>query len=220
MPVILPESGTFDLDEFEPYILPAAQSAPIDAVERAVKQAAVEFCRRTLIWHEPLPDLDTVADQEAYLLDRPDDSTVFKLLSASLAGRELAVVTYAAGLVARRNPYNLATADNAYLDAINQIHLAPAPTVAGQVIAVEAVLVPTLEAATLPGLLQPHLEDIAFGALKRLMLIKESDAYDPNLAAINARMFDDRIQATSVRVNRGMSGAKIRGQRDPAAKFF
>lgn len=220
MPIILPETGTIELASFERFVTPAAMSAPFQAIEEAVRKAAIEFCRRTLIWAEHLPDMVTVADQEAYELDRPDDSVVFKLTRACLAGRELRLVPYSQGLAARQNLDFGTEADTAYLDTINQIHLAPTPTVDDLVIYTDAVLIPTDDAPTLPGLLAPFREDISFGALARLLMLKESDAYDPTLAQFNSRLFTDRIQAASVRVARGMSSAPIRSRRDPRSKFI
>lgn len=219
MPVIAPESGTLDLSEVEPYVLPAAATAPIDVIEFNVRQAAIQFCERTLIWAEHLPELTTVANQEAYDIVRPQFSTVHKLTRATLNGCGLTIVPYSTGLLARQNLEASTGANTAFMDTINRVHLAPAPQVAGLEIYLDAVLVPSHDATTLPALLFPFLEALGFGALAKILLIK-GDNYDPSLAAINAQLFKDAVSTAALRVSRGMSSAGIRGKRDPRSRFF
>lgn len=84
MPIIVPSSGLIDLALIEPYVLPALSGTPLETVMFQAANAAREFCRRTLIWFEPLATLQTVVDQNAYMLALPDDAEVHKLLAVTI----------------------------------------------------------------------------------------------------------------------------------------
>lgn len=208
MPVILPETGTITTEPIELYVTPSVPSAPPEEVTQKVRDAAIEFCRRTQVWTEQLPDITTIADTETYDLDRPTDSEVFKLLSVQVDGLPWSLKTYAEGLAARLDD-SLSLGDAAFVDPISRLHLAPKPTVTGQIIKTNAGLVPTVTGATLPGLLEPYAEDIAYGALMRFFRQHGTDWFDVGLAEYHRELFNGRIQRLGLRVARGMSSARM-----------
>jgi hypothetical protein len=218
MPVVLPESGTITLEPFERYVTPTVPSAPPEDVQQAIRDAAKEFCRRTNIWTEQLPDLVTVANTETYDLDRPDDSDVYKLIRASVASIPWRLKTYAEGLAARQDQ-SLQQGESAFVDPKSRLHLAPAPILDGLTISVDAVLVPTSTCTTLPGLLEQYAEDVSFGALMRLLRAKGTDWFDLALSEFNAVKFDQRISKLALRKARGFSSARL-GKGNPRPSRF
>lgn len=219
MPVILPESGTVTLEPFELYVTPTVPSAPPEEVQQAIRDAAVEFCRRTNVWTEQLPDLVTDAGIETYDMDRPDDSDVYKLLRVSVAAIPWGLKTYAEGLAARQDQ-SLQQGDSAFVDPKSRLHLAPAPITSGLTISSDAVLVPTKTATTLPGLLEQYAEDVAFGALMRMLRAKGTDWFDLALSEFNAGLFNKRISVLAVRNSRGFSAARIGKGNPRPSRFF
>lgn len=219
MPVILPESGTITTEPLEIYVTPSVPSAPPEEVTQSVRLAAIEFCRRTNVWSEQLPDLVTIADTETYDLDRPIESDVYKLLRVSVANVQWTLKTYEEGLAARHDQ-SAQVGDAAFVDPKSRLHLAPAPTVADQTISADAVLVPTATGSFLPALLQPYAEDIAHGALMRLLRSRNTDWYDPAASEFSRALFERRISTLAIRVSRGTSSARIGKGKPRPSRFY
>lgn len=213
MPIIIPASDTFPIEELEIYVLPMARTAPIDAVTHCVRLAAIDFCRKSLIWKQTLPTFDTVADQQAYALDKPNDADIYRIERAMLGEIDLRMVSLGQAL------YDTVMG-SAWLDGNGDLNITPAPTEAGVTVTVEASLVPTIGATTLPVVLREFGEAIGFGAVARLLKTPGVDWTDAGLSAVNQGLFDDAIRSTKLRVSRGFSRAPIRSRRDPRSKFF
>lgn len=213
MPIIIPSSDTFPIEELESYVLPFARTAPIDAVTHCVRLAAADFCRRTLVWKQTLPTFNTVANQQTYDLDKPADSTIFRVERVMLGDIDLTLTTPGRALADTQM-------GSAWLDSNAQVNITPAPNEAGITVTVDATLIPSTTATTLPIVLKQFGESFGFGALARLMRTPGVDWTDAGLSAVNQALFDEAIRTTALRVSRGFSRAVIRSRRDPRSKFY
>jgi hypothetical protein len=218
MPILLPVSGTIDISAFEPYVLPFVPNVPLPTFEQMTRLACIEFCRRTLIWTETLPEVITDIDTDFYELDRPDESTVIKALSISLDGQPVSIKTYTEGLAMLRD-WSLQCGQSAFLDTESRLHMVPIATEAGLTIMVDAALAPTEDGTVLPGLLLEYKETIGKGALARIYDIPDTTWYNEAQAYKKQAEFDNRIQTMALRVSRGFSSAKIRSSSAPSRWF-
>jgi hypothetical protein len=62
---------TVALTNWEPYILPEIPAVPDPALQRAVRDAAIDFCKDTLLWKEWLDRISIVEDDDDYSLTAP-----------------------------------------------------------------------------------------------------------------------------------------------------
>ena len=219
MPVLLPVSGEIDISAFEPYVLPYVPSVPLPMFEQMVRLAAVEFCRRTLIWTETLPEAITDVDTDFYDLDRPTDSTIIKAISVSLDGQPVTLTTYAQGLEMLRD-FTLQCGQFGFLDTESRLHLVPIATEAGLTIKIDAALAPTEDGTVLPGLLMQYKETIGKGALARIYDIPDTTWYNEAQAYKKQEEFDARIQKMALRVARGFSSAPLRTSSNAPSRWY
>lgn len=211
--IIVPAVATVAVDTFHVYVLPSVPTASYEAVSHAIRMAAIEFCRKTLIWAQTLPDMVTVADQSAYTPTLPSEAVLHKLLSVSVAGNGLDIKTVEG---AQFGDFD----EGAFLAGSNNIVIVPTPTTAGLVIGADGVLIPSQFGDTLPELLTEHGEAIGWGALARMQVNKKADWYDQAGAATNADLFKDRISATAARISRGKSSARLRKRKNRSGRFY
>ena len=68
---------TVALTSWEPYILPNIPAVPDPALQRAVRDAAIDFCRDTLIWKEWLDRISIAASDDEYTLALPTALAVY-----------------------------------------------------------------------------------------------------------------------------------------------
>lgn len=68
---------TVALTNWEPYILPEIPAVPDPALQRAVRDAAIDFCHDTLIWKEWLDRISIAANDKDYTLSVPAALTAY-----------------------------------------------------------------------------------------------------------------------------------------------
>lgn len=74
------------LTQWLPYVEPDVPGAPAPAIVRAVRDAAIQFCRETKIWWEVLPAQDLTIDVHTYTLNPPAKSVVAELTRLTVEG--------------------------------------------------------------------------------------------------------------------------------------
>lgn len=71
-------------DAFYPFVLPDVPGCPNPAVDHALRQAAREFCARTLAWNEYLDPQPTIATLLECEFDLSSDQEIIKILDATI----------------------------------------------------------------------------------------------------------------------------------------
>lgn len=78
--------------DFFPDVLPSIEPGlPDPMVERQVRRAAQEFCRRTRAWFVSLDAVRTIAGQKSYDIEFPGQAELVRIERATLAGNRLAI---------------------------------------------------------------------------------------------------------------------------------
>lgn len=203
--------GTISLALFEPHVQPHVPACDPEQVAFLIRQAAIEWCKRTSCWVEALAG-QTVVDQELYTLTGPDNAAPFKLNWLKLVTDvgETKADCVDASVLSEAKATNDACLRAALVGSL--VELTPAPASVADIEA-EAVMVPTEDALTLPGMLRDHIRPIAKGALAEILAIKAADWYDPGLSAAHHSVFSMTAQAVAIQTSRARSKAKITGRR-------
>lgn len=167
------------LDDLLPYILPKAKGCPALVATLNARLAAIELCRKAMIWREYQTSTPTVALQTAYAYTPAANQQVCKLLSLTLAGEDVDVLDPAAGKMldtaGQVGPY-------AYGGFIGfELHPAQEADLA---IVTYSVVAPSIAATTIPDSMGRYAEEIANGALSRILAEKDKSYSDPNGAVL------------------------------------
>ena len=198
-----------DITLIFPFVMPSVPNAPAPLVIQHIRQAAIEFCRRSKVLH-PTLSIASVPNQATYSLTLAehdahallgvyiDDSPV------DVLGLEDALDRQAQG----------DTGQFAHLEG-DSLALNTAPTLAGQDITVNLVRVPSLACTSLADILVDRYgQDIAYGAIASLSILPEyRDAVSAQAAGAKS---EARKASTSLAVSRAGS----RGYKRAKGHFF
>lgn len=205
-------------DELLPFIWPSCGGCPRDTVIHHARQAAIEFFESTLVWEVDLDTLLADGYSSDYALPLDDQCDVAKLIEVNVKTgpnarpEEAEIVSARPGRKAVRYGcigLRAWTEDRRTLRLSN-------PPIAGAEIDVVAALKPSLNAFTLPNdILAHHADDIASGALARILLLK-GEWRDPIEAADRLTKFRDAIASTGHQAERGFA----KQVRDKAERFL
>jgi hypothetical protein len=200
--------------DFLPGILVDVPGCPDIAVEREVRNAAIQLCRKSLCWRQQLDPVQVFANISGYSLDSPqNEARVIKIYDAVLTtpsadplaspdvrqlfpktpqALDMASPGWRYPLSATTNPYPLPT--NWYTqDDPSQILLAGVPAMDGS-LTILASLVPLMTSTGIDSwVAEQHYEAIVHGAKARLMAIPQKPWTDFNLAAWHSGEFDKAI---------------------------
>jgi len=188
---------TVALTSWEPYILPDLPAVPHTALERAVRDAAIDFCHDTLIWKEWLDRISVVALDDDYSLTVPAAFTTY----AAIEGVYQVYYKENGADDAQFTPLDPTTEDEMEAELgsswmFNQaaspskhyvpasepttLYLWPIPTLASvSGVLVRAYFKPLQTATLLPDFLyNRHQNAIAFGAKSKLFGAKGMPWYD------------------------------------------
>lgn len=191
--------------EFGPYILPYAPGCPEPLLELHTRLAAIDFCRRTLCDTRSMDPVRAFASPIVEM-DPPQDTRIVKVKRVGVAGRdrELVPANKGASLVRAQHPGDYCfTPDNLNL------HVHPQPDGTADIV-VDAALMPTLTSTgLLDDIANQYAQDIAHGALARIMLVQRQTFSDPNAAVLHAGIFASRVATVAAKVARGQAGAKM-----------
>lgn len=188
----------------------------IPVAENAIRNAAIEFCRRTNAWRYDADPIVVVAGVADYDLDVPSGSGAALIRSAEF--------TTSGGALAMLDPKSPDQLDEimpgwkteqsavVYYTSPSPdvITLAGLPEEAGTLKLVLA-LVPTRASTGIDqSIHEQHLDAITHGAAARLMAMPKKPWSDPNMAAYHAGEFANVITGTKVSAARGNTRAPIR----------
>lgn len=215
------------LTSWAPEVDPCIPGLPEPALQRAVRNAAREFCNQTLLWGYALDRISVVADDNDYTLTVPGaqygeiisiDDVKYKADGAADDQfrtldpfSKVSENIYSAGSW----PYHEGTEPTAFHveeDDITNLILYPIPTVASaDGLLVTVNLRPTLAATVVPDFLyNQHLLTIASGALAYLFGTKGMSWHDPQEAQVNMMSFRGAINSAKWRKITGATKRPLR----------
>jgi hypothetical protein len=190
-------------ETFYPLVMPWAPGAAEINVDAALRQAAIEFYKRSLAWWKTLDRTVTAANEaEVDCDDLTADQSIVKLLSVKLDGRPLDLIR--ADDLDGLDDTGPSAPTRAYKQGSRTIALYPVPASAGLYVTVRAALMPSQASTGLPDdLYEQDAEAIAAGALKRLCSQPGQSFSNPGMAVDKGLAFEAAITAAKVRAYTG-----------------
>lgn len=190
---------TTELEDAVKLVTPYVPGAPDPAVIHHLREKAIEFCTRTLVWQGPLDDVLTVANTSEYAFPLPDDSALVKVLSWSLDDRG----DWVTPAYARQLQGEASDADVAWTENQVTFHVNPTPAEAGKTMAIVAALKPTRDATEIPSaIFEHHIRAIADGAIGMLSAMKQP-WQDMAQAAFYMDRFERAVSRAASAISRG-----------------
>lgn len=200
-----------NLEDLAPFVLPSVPGCPDPTLLHHLRQAAIEFCGKTLVWQQELDPIDSVSATDSYPLPVPDGAKLVKLLSFTIDGTEAYVVTPEKG---RRLAVQDSIRDVAWTDDRTNVRINPVPGVDGLQYVLKVALKPSQAATAIPDEVGEHYaQDIATGALASLLDLENVTWSDPVKASVRRTRFEARMNSVAAMVAKGFSrGAQqVRG---------
>jgi hypothetical protein len=190
-----------------PYVLPSVIGCPDPTLDLYLRQAAIEFARRTLCDCRDVDLLTANGTDTHFELDLPLQTQAIKLRSVSRNGLDHPLVDTLRGQQLVRDQ---STATFAFTTGKRTLDLHPLCT-AGDVIGVNAALAPSLDATSFDGeVYGTYIHTIASGALAALQMMPGQSWSSPQLAMANRTLFLHSSNSTAMHFARGQSSAKLR----------
>lgn len=191
------------------YVRPEVQGCPDFIIERAVRDAAIDFCKRTDVYI-PEPEFITIiggvneyavtlpsGTELNHIIDVFDDKTALQPISYNELLRRLGDET------TRGQPKFYAQRDN------TDFYLAPIPNDNDTFRVVYSVK-PTATSTSIPDTIgRENREALVHGALYRLQMMAGQPFTNPNLAAVNRDFFEKEVARTLRQVKYGFSGGTL-----------
>lgn len=189
--------------DFGPYVHPFVIGCPEPVMHHHARLAAIDFCRKTLCWTKRLDMMitDGFAEME---LEPELQAQIVKVKQVQVDDRPWPLVHAEDGInmLATQSAQEFCFTENGLSIFINPVQKPKTH------VQVRAAMAPTLTAKMLHADLDEYAEDIAHGAVARIMRV-------PTLAnpdhAIHEAMFRDRIKTIAAKVGRGMLAARMGG---------
>lgn len=202
-----------------PEVIPFAVECPEIVAINAIRNAAIEFCKKTQIWQVDLAPISTVVGQNDYLLttnaNMPANAEITGIIYGTLNGWP--IVGKSADELARIyrwSDWRTWQGDPRYYMQLEHDHVfvVPQPNVVYDAtqntptnpvgMAFRIAVAPTRASTGMDSVLQEmYYEAIATGAKARLFQMKGQPFYDPQAAMIFQKMFDVAINKTRIAVN-------------------
>lgn len=199
------------LSDFDPYIAPYVIGCPQPTIHHHVRLAAIDFCRRT---HCHIRTLEPVQgfDGTTFELEPDKNMQIVKVLLVMVDGRTWPMVTAdkAYGLLSSD-----CTQDFCFTEDGQTINVHPKQPSTAK-LTVRAASAPSISATVISDDLKPYIEDIANGAIARIMHLPSQPFSNPNSATMHDALYLDRVRTIGAKVSRGMLSAHISGR----ARFY
>lgn len=194
-------------DDLFPFVMPHVKQCPPDVARFNLRQAAIEFCTRALVWREYQAPVETVEGQTHYAYAPAAGQRVAKALSARLNGLRLSVLDPLTG-----KSLDGKQETEAYLyGRLDGFELHPAHA-AGLPIVTYSAVCPTLTAETIPDSFERYAEQLGRGACSRIMLIPGQPFSMPTRGKDLETRFDDDIGSARTEALRGFARTAPRTQ--------
>ena len=174
------------------HVLPEVMGCPVPLAERAVHEAAREFCERTWIWQETV-DVETEKGEAEIFVQIP-------------RGARLVAVRYLLCEGQKREPSDQLIIRSQRRSPVQS----ESPQGESSEFQARAVLKPAEDAGSGPDFLfNDHGEAIARGALNRLQLMAGKTWSNTQAALMNKALFDQAIAREKIRLAKGYTGRSL-----------
>lgn len=206
-------------ESFFPYILPEVPGAPEPVIVLAIRNAAIEFCERSLILtrdHDPITLVPKVVD---YDLEPPIKETlIIKIQRAFVEGSKIDPL--APDQIRDPAIYNRLYAEYEEQPSTPQYYLQkdersitvwPVPDkIYRNALTMRVAMKPTRDSESVDDVIfEDYAEVIAAGALSRLMASAGKPYTNVQMAAVNKMMFDRGVNLAKLRMNAGHTRANM-----------
>lgn len=199
---------------FLPHVLPHAPNCFEEQALVAIRNACIDFCRDTQVLQRDVMPVSTLEGDGAYEISVPAGYVLGQVMSLYYMGRRLERKSQLElEKLYSRDWQSLTGSPQAFTQFTqDEVTIVPRPSYAkDDAITGRISLVPTRTSATVDGVLfERYLDDIAAGALARLLLTPEQSFTNPSLAAAYAVRFRQGVASTRAFVNGGMNHAPMR----------
>lgn len=190
------------IEDLYPGVLASAPTVPELLLDRAIRDTARDFCKRTRYLRTQLDAIDVVADTATYDLTLPTDTALVDIIAVTYDGSELTPKTIEQ---LRRDDADWETATGSpnyyFRSGVSSIQLVGIPQAdnAGSLV-VRVALMPTFAAATIDDVLvEDHHEELVNGALFRLLRIPNKGWTDRGMSDYYGTLYESKIgEATHV----------------------
>lgn len=190
---------------------------PDSTLKTALREAAIDFCRRSKTWRYDHPDILLVACIGQYELDLPDDSMIeeFQCPPQNANGQPVYEKSYGYFNTEVPNwesatgycPINFAT------DYTSRLDIVPVPRETSNdqwLKNVKLILVPTQDSQEIPDFLYgEHRQALIFGVKYLLYQQDQKPWANGGLAQSMRMLFDEAIDRAYARVNPGETGRRL-----------
>jgi hypothetical protein len=215
---------SFPLENVYPFIIPSAKSVGPGTLDQAIVSCADEILRRVRLWTTVLAPIAPVVDQTDYVLPAPTDSQVIKAEGWAVNGVRQRMLTLDQAIARGLESGSFTTDDffdgpsaDGPADALaawqtteGVVRISPAPTDVTALMTFHVNLTVLTGATTLPDVLLPYVRLIGYGALASLQIVPDKDYSNPQLASVNAGLFDDGVGTLVIRTERAFGAATVR----------
>jgi len=195
--------------DYSPYIRPEAQGCPDYLIERAARDSAIDFCKKTDVYTAEPEYLFVAKNVNEYEVSIPVGTELNRILDIYNDKSALKPVSYNELLqrlgdeTERSSPKYYSQRDN------TQFYVAPIPQSSDK-LRVLYSLKPTQTAKTIPDTIgKEYQEIITHGALYRLQMMSGQPWSSPNAAGVNKQLFDKEVGRTVRQVKYGFSGGSL-----------
>jgi len=195
--------------DFAPYIRPEVQGCPDFLLERAVRDAATDFCRRTDIYIAEPEFVQLVAGVNEYEVSIPSGTELNHIVDIYNNNTALTPVSYTE-LIRRLGNEQTTGTPRFYAQRDNKdFYIAPIPA---EPISVRVLysLKPTASSRSIPDTIgKEYREVISHGALYRLQFMAGQPFSNPSFGAVNRDLYEKEVGRTTRQVKYGFSGGSL-----------
>lgn len=202
--------ATVAFTAFLPEILPQLPGCSDVLATNAVRNACVDFCAGSLLWNETLDAEDVTDSSFPYDLLAPSGAKVAAVMSLSINGTAI----YPVGLDSLEPIQGWADSTSSIPQCYCQLtpgQMILYPRLEGTAVMImRLAYAPTRESTTVDSYVyQEYLEEIAAGALSKLMKIPGQPWSNPELGVYYGDLFEKSITDAATRVNKSFSRAQV-----------
>ena len=196
--------------DFSLYVRPETQGAPDFLIERAIRDSAIEFCKRTGVYIPEPEQVSVISGINEYEVSVPTGTEMNYITDIFADQTKLQPVSFNELLeklgdeTQRGTPRYYSQRDN------SSFFVAPIPSTA-DTLRVLYSLKPSSTSTSIPDFVgKEHRETIAQGALYRLQMMPDQPFTNPGAASMNKQLFDKEVGRTVRQVKYGFSGGSLK----------
>lgn len=214
-------------EDFLSEVMPYVENCPLPVAKNHIKNAAIEFCQRTALWHHEFDQINVTANIHTYELhtELDTDEVISSIDYAYLtedSGETHLNVTTEDTLKNNIKVWRTLTATKPnsimMIDTENcRLYPIPEEDISNSLV-VGVIMKPSRDSAGVPDwIFEQWAETIAHGAKARLMGMKGRNWYAPEEGADEQTDFDRGVTDATIRANKGHSRQNLQVQMRPLA---